>query len=279
MYKYSSTVFVLLVTAASASAFVIKRQGAATPNISFEPNPKVTEENVSTASRLHIVAQDFQTQRNRPMFTIKELCQNDEALASELQTAKEFEVPKTWIDTVETFLGQSSMQFIIGALLSTILLRSLQGPLVAMDLGVIVLTGIAWYIQEWLVHHNLFHGNDGSSIHPFEYHDWHHDMPYFHIATDSLQLCATWFAAVSAVTGLATSVLGVPTTLALDTLATYTFFGLTYETFHYLAHTKVPLKGWLQKMRQNHVFHHLEPTSYLSMNPAVDNIMGSSRSD
>lgn len=189
---------------------------------------------------------------------------------------KDFKVPSTWPEAIRTFLGQSSMQFTMFALLSSGLACILQGDaFVVADLGVVLGMAIFWYVQEWLVHHSLFHGNDGASIHPFGYHDVHHDIPYFHVATDSLRVCATWFAGVATIAGVAIKADVVPISLAIDAFATYTLFGLVYETSHYLSHTKVPLNGILQYMRKNHVMHHTTPTKYLSMNPVVDNIMGS----
>lgn len=261
----SSVAFILFATVASTSALAVERKGATKPAFTS-----------ASFDRLHKVAQEFHSERNRPMFNLQELRLQDEILAAELESVKDFNsVPSTWKDTIAVFFQQASMQFTISALVSTILFRLSQAPIAAADVGVFFIMAIFWYVQEWLVHHSIFHGNEGgTSVPPFEYHDWHHDIPYFHVATDSFKVCAAWFAGVSALTGMAVHA-GLPSTLALDALATYTFFGLTYEASHYLAHTKAPLTGWLQEMRSNHVGHHLTPTEYLSMNPAVDEIMES----
>jgi hypothetical protein len=228
------------------------------------------------------LAYEFQAERNRPFFTIQEIHKKDNLIAENLkeELREDFNVPSTWSDAIQTYIQSPTMQFAFSALGATLLMRlGASVPFQLSDVSAVVGVSVFWYVQEWIVHHSGFHGNDdGTASHPFEYHDRHHIIPFFHVAIDPINLFISWFAAASGIALLSTKVLAessVPLHLALDGLAAYTFCGVAYETLHYLAHTKVPLQGFLQDMRRHHVLHHMSPEENLSMLPLVDRIMGS----
>lgn len=182
--------------------------------------------------QLRDLAQDFKQQSGRIMFTYGELEKLDAALATEIQQSVKFTVAKTPQELIEIYLEQPSIQLVLSFITAVTLLRVGLGPFGLADVMTALLTYILWQGQEWLVHAQLFHGNQGRAHFLFQSHDRHHDLPFFHVCAEPVAMCAIWFAAVSSLTAMAVFATGVPATLAVTSLATYTYAGVGYMSFH-----------------------------------------------
>mmetsp|Transcript_7584 Transcript_7584/g.19395 ORF Transcript_7584/g.19395 Transcript_7584/m.19395 type:complete len:158 (+) Transcript_7584:429-902(+) len=127
-----------------------------------------------------------------------------------------------------------------------------------------------WLVHEWWIHDKLLHSEQewmGTDIHGF-----HHLLPYYHVSIDGPGLAVAWFTAAAA----AAFVLCPNVALALTATFTYTVFGGVYEFCHYISHTRVPLKGYLKRVKQHHMQHHVVNDEYwLAFTlPSVDGLFG-----
>lgn len=252
-----------------------------------KPNPRrsvVPQQRVPVEKLLQEASNRLRSKTGNAIFNVKQL-EKEEVCGSVLtqqrleeDLAIRFDVPKTAAEAARVFVGHESVQFILAAISTVCLFHTQIAPFSVVDAVIFLLTGVFWYWQEWITHYNFFHGgSDFRAVAPFQFHDLHHDLPVFHVAIDSLKTCATWFASVSALSAMASASLGAPPACTLTFLASYTFFGLIYELLHFLAHSKVPLTGYLQQVRTNHIRHHVggdTNNKYLSMSPFVDQMMG-----
>ena len=95
---------------------------------------------------------------------------------------------------------------------------------------------------------------------------------YYHVSIDGPGLAVAWFTAAAA----AAFVLCPNPALALTATFTYTVFGGVYEFCHYISHTRVPLKGYLKRVKQHHMQHHVVNDEYwLAFTlPSVDGLFG-----
>jgi hypothetical protein len=131
-------------------------------------------------------------------------------------------------------------------------------------------TALFWCFQEWALHDKLLHSPFdwfGKDIHAF-----HHDLPYYHLSVDGLDLASVWF-----VVAAAACVALAPTwAVACTAVAAYTLCGLVYEFAHFISHTKAPLPPMLAALRQHHMNHHLVSSRHwLAFTlPWVDAAMG-----
>jgi hypothetical protein len=187
----------------------------------------------------------------------------DESLAAALEQelAVDFRVPTTWPEATRIFWSQRQAQVIGGAVVVSLLLRFavFSFSLGVSDLAALVLTPWAWELQEWAYHYRNFHGNNGKSYFPFEYHNRHHDLPYYHVSMEPASVCLGWVLSISAVAIGSSTLFG---SAATSTIATahiaYLFASLHYLWVHFLAHSKVPLTGDWQAARAHHIQHHLD---------------------
>ena len=92
------------------------------------------------------------------------------------------------------------------------------------------------------------------------------------MSIDGPGLAIAWFTAAAA----AALALCPNVALACTATFTYTVFGGIYEFCHYISHTRVPLKGYLKRVRQHHMQHHVVNDEYwLAFTlPAVDDLFG-----
>lgn len=226
---------------------------------------------------LEQIASIHQEEKGRVMFHEKELELLNSDLALQLKDRVNYKVPTTWEEATTIFWNQPQAQVLGGAFLASALLRFLAFPTFGFaDLAAIGLTKAAWELQEWAYHYRNFHGNNGKSHFPFDYHNQHHDLPYYHVAMEPTSVCACY---VLSVTGLATITGAVLGPLALPVVATthasFLLSSLYYIWVHYLAHSKVPLKGELQAARMHHIQHHLDHEVNLNMaSHTIDSIVG-----
>lgn len=207
---------------------------------------------------LQVAAGNFrQSSGGRLMFTIGQLEREAPPLAHQVKQKVDFRVPKTHADAARVFLSNPSIQMALSFLTLLSAYRLSLGSIGASDLMTVVATAAFWNIQEWAFHVFAFHGEeDGKAVPLFKHHDLHHDLPFFHVAFEPFELCAWWLSAMVLLSGVAIGC-GASAAIVADFTATYIVGGLSYLAFHYLAHTKVPLKGWLQAMREHHMRHHI----------------------
>lgn len=263
MSCYRKRVKSIILTGAFVKAYGFSPVTMTTPT----PVPLLDKQLATAAAR-------FRAKTGQPFFTMQQLEREDAILTEKLRKNVQLQVPRTFKEAVSVFFGQQSVQFIITVLILTITCRMSLGSFHITDLIAFMITGAGWYVMEWVIHDKIFHGKDSSALHPFESHDRHHNLPFFHVAVDTLRMCMMWFMAVTTITATAI-ILGAPPDISLTVLFAYTWFGLTYEGLHFLTHTKVPLKGHLQQIRKNHVIHHLSPQHNFGMGPTfVDEIAG-----
>ncbi|CAB9506689.1 expressed unknown protein [Seminavis robusta] len=226
-------------------------------------------------SQLEQVTENHLKEKKRVFFNLKELQHDHEPLAHQLQaeTQVAFQVPETMEEALESLIATPSMQFTLVALAVTLGVRLVLGPLGVADLIAMVATKVFWELQEWIVHAHFFHGKERKAMWPFENHDKHHNLPYYHVSVETLPMVVGWYSAVASAALAAVSI-GAPADLAMTSLGSYTTCGLMYMVLHFLTHTKLPMKGWLQEARANHIKHHLEPGTNLNMGPnTFDRIM------
>mmetsp|Transcript_31165 Transcript_31165/g.38042 ORF Transcript_31165/g.38042 Transcript_31165/m.38042 type:complete len:343 (+) Transcript_31165:93-1121(+) len=133
---------------------------------------------------------------------------------------------------------------------------------------------VFWWFQEHVLHQKLLHSQRdwlGKSI-----HEGHHSKPYFHVSIDPPGLIMGWLLAVHVALRLL-----LPLPLALSATVGYAAAGLFYEWAHYIVHTRVvPRNGFMRKMRDNHMRHHLVSDEYwfgFSV-PAIDDFFGTNPS-
>ena len=249
-----------------------------------KPNPRpslVVPQRVPTEKLLQEASDKFRAKTGNALFNVKQLEKEEGRILTQRLAedfAIRFDVPKTAAKAARVFVGHESIQFILAAISMVCLFRIQIAPFSVVDGVIFVLTGVFWSWQEWIIHYNFFHGgSDFRAVAPFQFHDLHHDLPVFHVAIESLRTCTMWFFGISTLSAIASTSCGAPAALTLTFLASYTFFGLVYELLHFLAHSKVPLTGYLQQVRTNHIKHHVSgdtDNKYLSMSPFVDKMMG-----
>lgn len=186
-----------------------------------------------------------------------DLRQLDPALAVEVREAGNFDMPTTLEGAVVEFFSHGTPQFIALMFFTTLLARfACFGAPTLGDGVTAAAVGAFWIVQEWAIHDKLLHSTEswfGSEIHGF-----HHDLPYYHISIDGLGLALSWFLAAAA--ALLLVMPSLP--LALVAMATYTLMGGVYEFCHFIAHTRVPLRGYLQDVRKHHMNHHVLNSEY-----------------
>ena len=217
---------------------------------------------------------DLKEKNGSPLIHIKQVAKAAPETASLLSTRVNFNVPTTQSAAITTFFSHPTAQFISAALSLSLIGRMLIGAALGWaDLAASISTGLFWCVQEWIIHDKLLHSSFswfGECV-----HRWHHELPYYHVSLDGLGLAGVWFSVVSL---LFVGVGALTRTLApaLSALATYTLFGGLYEASHYLAHTRVPLPKYLERMRRHHTRHHLVSDEFwLAFTiPAVDTLFG-----
>ncbi|CAB9501069.1 expressed unknown protein [Seminavis robusta] len=221
-----------------------------------------------TAAACHWQRMDLATKKHMKetksvFFNLKELQHYHGELAQQLQdeTTLVFQVPKTKQEAMRVIATTPSMQFAFLALTVTLCVRLALAPFGFEDVVTMIGTKMFWEIQEWVIHAGLFHGSDqDKAIRPFQIHDRHHALPYFHVIMEPLPMVAGWYSLAAAIALTAVS-MGAPAALVTTWLASYTASGMGHLTIHFLTHTKLPLKGWLQDARTHHIQHHLDPTT------------------
>eukprot|EP00965_Chrysotila_dentata_P158378 5231390-Pleurochrysis_carterae.AAC.8 len=215
---------------------------------------------------------------SKPLLYLRQFSAACPKEAAALCSWVDFSVPRTVREAVNCFCSQQTTQFIGAVLVLTFISRLALGPFRLADSLAAGLTAVAWCFQEWLIHDKLLHSPwnwFGRTV-----HRWHHELPYYHVCVDQVQIAAPWFAvaATLAVTaGLATAHLAP----FLSALATYSACGGVYEACHFLAHTPVrPLPRELGRMRAHHMKHHLINDEYwLAFTvPGIDTLLGTSPS-
>ena len=226
---------------------------------------------ISSWEKLQVESDSFTEERNgQVMFSFKELEKRNPTLAESIQETTSFDVPSTREEVLQTYFSQPSFQLVLFLATALVLLRLFLGPLHVQDLETSLVTWAFWHVKEWYIHAHMFHGHGhdkkrASSI--FIHHDHHHLLPYFHVATEPFSLCVAWFAVAASVAGFVIDPILGDHGLTVTALLTYTIGGLGYISLHYLAHTKVPLDGWLQQARDRHMSHHISPSHNLNMGP------------
>ncbi|CAB9514088.1 expressed unknown protein [Seminavis robusta] len=190
---------------------------------------------------MELATENLKLDKSRVFFNLKELQQHHAGLAQQLQTATPFvfQVPETTEEAMTVLAATPSIQFSFAALAVTLCARLALGPLGVTDLGILIGTKMFWEIQEWIVHTELFHGSkDMTSIGPFESHDRHHILPYYHVSTEPLPL-AVGFYLLAATIAVAAMSFGAPAAQAMTWLGSYTASGIGYMLLHFLAHTRL----------------------------------------
>jgi len=211
----------------------------------------------------------------RPLVSLRQFEARTPAAARRLADRVNFDVPSTVLEATQTFFSHPTAQFIVAAFGLSTAARCQLGVFTVADPLAFLATSSFWMVQEWLIHDKLLHSEKdwfGKRV-----HRWHHELPYYHVSMDGLDLAAVWFAAVAFLlvgAGCLTATLGP----CLTALAAYTLCGGVYEAAHYLAHTRVPLPPALNRMRRHHTFHHtLNDACWLAFTiPAIDRLFGTS---
>lgn len=234
------------------------------------------------AKKLSAVSSKYREKNNgKVIFREEQLQKEDPQLVSQLkrEAMVQFNLPKTFREAILTFMRHSSTKFVMTILPALVISRlTMSVPITILkDLPVAIAVYVLWYLQEWTVHYYMFHGGEKfRSVYPFQFHDLHHDLPYFYVTIDSMKTQIVWLTC-AAILAATVVILGASKALTVTALTTYTMLGQFYEFSHFLSHTKVPLSGYFQTVRTHHMKHHSEihkPRKYLSMFPLVDKIMG-----
>lgn len=200
-----------------------------------------------------------------------------EVSAALVGAGTDFAVPETGTDAARAFCAHPTPRFIGGALCALAGARLAAGGAPgAAELLALAASAPVWWAQEWLIHDKLLHSR-------FDWfgertHRWHHELPYYHACIDPLPLAAAWFGGLlGAVLGVGVGLLhALPLRGGLAFAFGYTAWGLAYELCHYLAHTKVPLRGHLCSVRTHHMRHHVHSDEYwLAFTlPLIDDLAG-----
>lgn len=147
--------------------------------------------------------------------------------------------------------------------------RLMLGPLGMADLIAFASSKVVWELQEWAIHAHIFHGEN-----PLKHHENHHNLPYYHVTMEPLNLGVGSMAAVAGIGLAAVNLMGAPATLVVTSVAAINAWGIWYMGLHFLSHSKLPLKGWLQPVRSYHIRHHMDSETNFNMCPySVDNVM------
>ncbi|CAB9519722.1 expressed unknown protein (Partial), partial [Seminavis robusta] len=113
--------------------------------------------------RLQVLSDGFQEQSGRILFHEKELIRHDEDLAVALKQEHhvDFTVPSNWHDAMAQFTRQPQTQVLLGATLVSMIVRLVVWPWVGVsDVAAVVLTPLAYQLQEYGYHRRNYHGND-----------------------------------------------------------------------------------------------------------------------
>lgn len=219
----------------------------------------------------------YRQQRRTSLLDVAQI--KDDRLRAALSEGEEwrgaFAAPGTLANAVSLFMSYSTPRFIVAMLGVSIAARcclaaSAAAPLAIVDAAWAVAVAAFWVVQEWVLHDKLLHSDFewfGKDIHQL-----HHDLPYYHVSLDGLQLAMAWFT----VAALAAVCVTPSLALAATATATYTAMGLWYEFTHFISHTRTPLPPPLAATRRHHMSHHLVSSSHwLAFTvPAVDRLFG-----
>lgn len=209
----------------------------------------------------------------RPIIDVREL--DGELAACLRREGVNFDVPTTAMGAMCTFASHSTPRLIALLVLALLVTRAGLGTFPSLgETLAIMATSLFWILQEYAIHRWALHSDAhwaGRAI-----HESHHDLPYYHVSIDGPLLAAVWFSTVAACSGAFVAATGAPLELWLSSLATYTFWGGVYEAAHFMAHTRVPLTGYMRQLRAHHMRHHLrDENSWLAFCvPRVDSLFG-----
>ncbi|KAG8463678.1 hypothetical protein KFE25_003951 [Diacronema lutheri] len=202
--------------------------------------------------------------------------QLDPALAAALSAAGcNFDVPTTMRAAARTFLAHPTPSLIFAFLALTLWARAAIGaPLGAADMVAAAATSVAWWVQEWWLHDRLLHSS--RAWYGQLMHRAHHDLPFFHVSIDAPRIAACWFCAVALLAAAGAGAGALPAPVCASSLAAYTLWGLVYEWSHFIAHTRVPLRGHWARVRAHHTLHHVHSDEHwlAFCVPALDGMFG-----
>lgn len=189
----------------------------------------------------------------------------------------EFDVPTTMRGAASMFFAHPTPRLIVALLALSLAVRVGMGvPAGLADAAVAAATSIGWWLQEWVLHDKLLHSQHswfGEQI-----HRRHHDLPYFHVSIDGVQLAAAWFVSVALLLAATAAAGALSAPLGATALVFYTLWGGVYEWSHFLAHTRVPLRGHWARVRAQHTLHHVHSDEYwlAFCLPGLDSVLGTS---
>jgi Fatty acid hydroxylase superfamily len=186
------------------------------------------------------------------------LLQLDDAYdVAEVKPPSSINVPTTMSEAISTFFmieEYPGPRYVSVLLLGLVLHRiQLGGYNVVNEFFFAMISMIAWWFQEHIMHKYVLHSNFnwiGKHI-----HERHHQKPYHHISIDAAPLMIIWLTVVHLFlrySGL------LPYPIALTMTIAYGIAGLFYEWAHYIVHTKVrfsPGSYW-RHIKSHHARHH-----------------------
>lgn len=197
---------------------------------------------------------------------VRQLKPDARALVQKVADVREL---RTFPEALGTFFSYGTPQFIVVMVAASTAVRVSISPLAWSDALVAFAIVTFWVFQERFIHDKILHGEEwaGEAIHRF-----HHDLPYYQVSIDGLDLACAWFA----VFGALAITLAPSWETALTATLFYTFMGGVYEFIHFISHTRVPLNGYLARVRRHHLKHHvISKRNWLAFTlPSLDVLLG-----
>ena len=167
-----------------------------------------------------------------------------------------FSNPRSMPDAVGVFMSLATPRFILCMIVGCGMWRvRTDVPFGIDDAQLSLGASTFWIMHEWFAHEYLFHRGRGWAA---QMHQFHHDLPYYHVSVDAPMFAVLWFVVASSVCTWFISM----THLRLTAITTYACMGLMYEFTHFISHTRVPLKGFLAHRRRHHMRHHFINDAY-----------------
>jgi Fatty acid hydroxylase len=172
------------------------------------------------------------------------------------------DTPTQLREALPVFVRHASPRLLLAAFAAAALGRVWLGGWSPWDLVPLMVIGVLWPLQEWLIHVFVLHAKpkrigrfvfDGSVPRKHRAHHrdpWNYEILFipFHSFSYALPLLAALCYALTPGPGL-----------ALTALAIYLLFAIHYEAVHFLIHTRVAPRGaYYRRLWRNHRLHHFK---------------------
>jgi hypothetical protein len=171
------------------------------------PLPVYKQLTTQSISKLNVASllQSYRLSHRQPLVDVRQI--KDDSLRLILtgpEWGSLFQVPSTLPEAIQVFLNEATPRFIIAALAvataarvalacgaaSVGALGAICSPLGGTDAATCVAVAAFWAVQEWVLHDKALHSE--ASWFGKEIHSFHHDLPYYHLSLDGLDLAVTW---------------------------------------------------------------------------------------